>query len=410
MTSRERMRAVLNHKEADKIAIDCGGMHSSGVSAMLYNNLKSHLGIKDGATRIYDVSQQLALPEQWYLDRFQVDVADLSRVFSFNDEDWVDWTLPDGSAAKFPAWLNLEQSGKDWVVKNNGGDVLATMVDGAFYFDQNIYPYFQQTKDNFDDLQENLDKISWFAMPDPMFKNADRPDFYETVGQAAKKLYEETDYLITANYSNIVFEPGQWLYRNDEFFMKMFAEPDEVRMLFDKMLERHYVNLEKYLKAVDGYADVIIFSDDLGMQNAPLISPDMYKDLIFPYHKAVFDFVHKNSNLKTFMHSCGSIKPIIPSLIEAGLDILNPVQHQCDNMDPQQLKDEFGKDLVFWGGGVETQNLLAFGDEQAVRDEVKKNCEIFMKDGGFVFTPIHNMLPGIPPENIVAMYEVVNSI
>ena len=192
--------------------------------------------------------------------------------------------------------------------------------------------------------------------------------------------------------------------------MKMFCEPDEVRKLFDTMLERHFNNLEKYLKAVDGYADVLIMSDDLGMQSAPLISPEMYKELIFPYHKAVFDYVHKNSGLKTFIHSCGAIKDLIPFLIEAGLDILNPVQTQCTNMDPRELKNEFGKDLVFWGGGVDTQNLLAFGDEQAVRDEVKKNCEIFMKDGGFVFTPIHNMLPGIPPENIVGMYDVVNSI
>ena len=410
MTSRERMRAILDHKEADKIPIDCGGMHSSAVSAMLYNDLKKHLNITEGDTRIYDVSQQLALPEQWYLDKFQVDVVDLAREFAMDDSDWVDWELPDGSSAKFPAWVKLEKKGKDWVVIDDDGDQLASMVDGAFYFDQDIYPYYQQTKENFDDLETSIKKISWMAMKDPMFKNDYKSDFYESVGKTAKRLYEETDYCITANYSNIVFEPSQWLYRNDELFMKMFMEPNEVKMLFDKMLERHFENLDKYLPQVDGYADVLIMSDDLGMQTAPLISPEMYKELIFPYHKAVFDYVHKNSNLKTFIHSCGAIKTLIPSLIEAGLDILNPVQTQCTDMDPQDLKNEFGKDLVFWGGGVDTQNLLAFGDVPTVRAEVQKNCEIFMKDGGFVFTPIHNMLPGIPPKNIVAMYDVVNSI
>ncbi len=410
MTRRERMRAILNHKEADKIAIDAGGMHSSGISAMLYNDIKKHLGITEGDTRIYDVSQQLAQPEQWYLDKFQIDVVDLARTFAYNDEEWQDWVLPDGSKAKFPGWLKLEQHGKEWVVLDDDGDVTASMVDGAFYFDQQIYPYFGQSRDNFDNLEDALKKISWFYMTDPMFQHSKEPDFYDQVNKAAKKLYEETDYCITANYSNIVFEPSQWLYRNDELFMKMYSEPDEVKKLYDKMLERHYETLDKYLKAVDGYADVLIMSDDLGMQNAPLISPDMYREIIFPYHKAVFDYVHKNSNLKTFIHSCGSIRDIIPHLIEAGLDILNPVQTQCDHMDPQELKNEFGKDLVFWGGGVDTQNLLAFGDEQSVRDAVKRNCEIFMKDGGFVFTPIHNMLPGIPPKNIIAMYEVVNSI
>ncbi len=410
MTRRERVRAVLNHKEADKIALDCGGMHSSGISAMLYNDVKEYLGVSGSTTRIYDVNQQLALPEQWYLDKFQIDVVDLARVYSFNDSEWKDWTLPDGSKAKFPGWAKLEKRGSEWVVVDDDGDVLTSMVEGAFYFDQQIYPYYGKTNENFDDLEQAMKKVSWLTIKDPMFLHDSEPDFYENINRAAKKLYDETDYCITANYSNIVFEPGQWLYRNDEFFMKMLVEPDEVRMLFDTMLERHFVNLEKYLKAVDGYADVIIFSDDLGMQSAPLISPALYKELIFPYHKAVFDFVHEHSSLKTFIHSCGAIKDLIPSLIEAGLDILNPVQTQCTNMDPQELKNEFGKDLVFWGGGVDTQNLLAFGDEQSVRDAVKRNCEIFMKDGGFVFTPIHNMLPGIPPENIVAMYEVVNSI
>jgi uroporphyrinogen decarboxylase len=136
----------------------------------------------------------------------------------------------------------------------------------------------------------------------------------------------------------------------------------------------------------------------------------MYKELIYPWHKQVFDYVHDHSDLKTFLHSCGSIYDIIPHLIEAGLDILNPVQTQCTDMEADKLKASYGKDLVFWGGGIDTQNALAFSDEKTVRDMVKRNCEILMKGGGFVFTPIHNMLPGIPPENIVGMYDEVNSI
>ena len=287
---------------------------------------------------------------------------------------------------------------------------MAKMVDGAFYFDQELYPFYGNEPDNFDGLDEAAGKVSWMSFTDPMWKNFGNPDFYKKVNETAKGLYENTNYCLIANYSSIAFEPGQWLYRNDEFFMKLLTEPSKVTALFEKLFERHMSRLEPYLKAVDGFVDVMIFSDDLGMQSAPMISPDMYRELIFPWHKKIFDYVHENSGIKTFLHSCGSIFHIIPHLIEAGLDILNPVQTQCTDMEADRLKAEYGKDLVFWGGGIDTQNALAFSKPDEIREMVKENCEILMKDGGFVFTPIHNMLPGIPPENIIAMYDEVNSI
>ena len=181
------MKAIINHKEADKIALDCGGMHSSGVSAMLYNDLKKHLGVKDSTTRIYDVNQQLALPEPWYLDKFQIDVVDLARSFAFDDSEWVDWELPDGSQAKFPGWMTLEQVGKEWVVKDEDGDILTSMIEGAFYFDQQIYPYYGQTKDNFDDLSEAIKKVSWLSVKDPMSQHDMDSDYYDKVNKACKK-------------------------------------------------------------------------------------------------------------------------------------------------------------------------------------------------------------------------------
>lgn len=409
MTNRERVRAVLNHKPADKVAVDFGGMHSSGMSAILYNELKKHLNIQGGSTKVYDVNQQLAIPEQWYLDRFEVDVVDLARVFD-TEKDWVKWNLPDGSDALFPAWIGLEKKGETWYAKSSSGEALAHMGEGMFYFDQEIHPYYGLDKESFDDLPEAISKISWMNLPDQMWKDSNQSDFFERVNKEAKNLFETTDYCITANYGSLFFEPGQWLYRNDEFFMKLLTEPEEVGKLFDKLLERHISLLEPYLKAVDGYADVLILSDDLGMQSGPLISPQLYRDLIKPWHKEVFQYVKKNSNLKTFLHSCGSIIDLLPDLIDAGLDIINPVQIQTTGMDAENLKKEFGKDLVFWGGGIDTQHNLPDKSPQEVADEVTKNCEIFMEDGGFVFAAIHNMLPGIPPENIVAMYDAANAV
>jgi uroporphyrinogen decarboxylase len=410
MNKRERIRAALNHKEPDKIPIDFAGMHSSGMSGMTYNKLKKYLGINTGSTRIYDVNQQLVIPEQWYLDRFQVDTMDLARFFSFDDDDWIEWNLPDGSPAKFPAWIRLKQKKDSWVILNDRNEIIAKMVNGAFYFTQEIYPYYGQMRNNFDDLKDVIKNISWMGLPDPLWKNAVNVNFFKSLEMATKKLYEETDYCLIANYSSLFFEPGQWLYRNDEFLMKMLLEPKEVTKLFEKLAEFHLNNLNPFLKSVDGYADILIMSDDLGMQTGPLISPKLYRELIFPWHKMIFEYVHKNSNLKTFLHSCGSVYSIIPDLIEAGLDILNPVQIKCNDMNPSRLKKQFGKDIVFWGGGIDTQNVLSFSDTKGVKESVRKNCEIFMKDGGFVFTPIHNMLPGIPPENIVVMYYEVNSM
>jgi uroporphyrinogen decarboxylase len=385
-------------------------MHSSGISGIAYNGLKKRLGISGGETRIYDVIQQLALPEQWYLDRFSIDSVDLARVFAAEPSEWRDWSLPDGSPAKFPAWIDLEKRGKDWVCLNAKKEVIASMAGGAFYFSQAQYPLYGKQSERFDDLPDLLDKVSWVALKDPLWKNSAKKDSFPSIGQATRKLFEETDYCFTANYGSLFFEIGQYLYRNDEFFMKMLTEPKEIIGLFDKLAELHLANLGPFLEQVSPYADVIIFGDDLGMQTGPLISPQLYKEMVWPWHKKIFSFVKKNSRLKTFLHSCGSFFELIPYLIDAGLDILNPVQTQTAGMDAKSLKEKFGKDLVFWGGGIDTQHVLASGDEKAVRKEVRKNCEIFMKDGGFVFNPIHNMLPGIPPGNIVAMYEEVNSI
>ncbi len=410
MTGRERVKAILNHKEADKIPVDCGAMHSSGISAITYNALKKHLGISTGDTRVYDVIQQLVIPEQWFLDRFSIDTVDLARVFSSDLSEWRDWNLPDGTAGKFPAWIDLEKRENDWVCLNSNGEDVALMAEGAFYFNQTQHPLYGRRLESFDDLPKYMDRVSWLALQDPLWKNSFKNDFFPSIGQAAKKLYEETDYSIVANYGSLVFETGQWLYRNDEFFVKMLTEPKEIMGVFERLTEIHLEKLDPFLQQVAPYADVLVMGDDLGMQTGPLISPELYREMVFPWHKEIFGFVKKKSGLKTFLHSCGSFVDIIPHLIDAGLDILNPVQTQTAGMDAEKLKAEFGKDLVFWGGGIDTQHVLASGDEDSVRKEVRRNCEVFMKDGGFVFNQIHNILPGIPPQNIVAMFEEVNSI
>lgn len=408
MTSRERVRAALAHKEADRIPVDSGAMHSSGTSAMVYNQLKAHLGITTGETRVYDVIQQLAIPEQWFLDRFRVDTVDLARAFAVERENWVDWPLPDGSPGKFPAWIPHEKRGDSWVCLNGEGDVVASMEPNEFYFNQTTYPFYGLDVEDFSDLPRAMEKVSWMALRDQLWKDSDHQDFWRAVGRTARKLYEETDYSIVANYSSLIFEPGQWFYRNDDFFVKLLTEPQEMHALFEKLTEIHIQRLDKYLDQVGPYADVLVTSDDLGMQTGPLLSRELYREMIFPWHREIYQFVKKKCDIKIFLHSCGGIYDLLPDLIEAGVDIINPVQTSAVGMDPRRLKEEFGRDLVFWGGGVDNQHTLTGADTATVQEEVRRNCEIFMKDGGFVFNHIHNLLPGIPPENIVAMFDAVN--
>ncbi len=250
----------------------------------------------------------------------------------------------------------------------------------------------------------------WSHMTDPLWKNAERPDFYQLVREKARKLYEETDYAIMTGFGGQLFELGQFLYRNDEFMMNLLAHRKEMEKMLDKLLEIHLEKLEPFLDAVSPYVQIIVMGDDLGTQNGPMISPKLYREVFYPRHREIYQMVKQKTDIAVFMHSCGGIYEFLPDLIEAGVDIINPVQTQSAGMDPIRLKKEFGKDLVFWGGGIDTQHNLPNLTAQKVKDEVKRNVEIFMPGGGYVFNQIHNILADVPPENIIAMYEAVHEM
>ena len=410
MTGRERILAALNHKEPDKLPMDCGAMRSTGISGMSYNRLKKELGISRGSTKMYDVMQQLCIPEEWYLDRFKIDVIDLARVFADNPEDWKSWNLPDGSPALLPAWMDIKKEKDEWVFKDKDGEILSYMPSGVSYFSQKYWPLAGKEKEDFSDLDSSLKKVAWASMSDPLWKNADRPDFYSFLKEKASELNRQTDRAVMMGFGGNLFEYGQFLYRTDEFLIKLLIEPENMEKLLDKLLEIHLESLDKVLDAVGDSVDVLMFGDDLGTQSAPMINPDLYRKVFLPRHKKMFQMVKERTNMKVFLHSCGSVKEFLPDLIDAGLDIINPVQTTASNMDPMELKREFGKDLTFWGGGVDTQHLLPNGTPKEIRVNVRKNAEILMKDGGFVFNQIHNIITGVPPENIIAMYDEANSI
>jgi uroporphyrinogen decarboxylase len=204
-----------------------------------------------------------------------------------------------------------------------------------------------------------------------------------------------------------LFEWGTYLRRLDNFLVDLLVEPEKVEAFLDAILERHLSTLGKVCEHLGDVADVVRFCDDLGTDQGPFMDPDIYRRLFKPRHRMLCDYAHSHSGMHTFIHSCGSIDQVIPDLIEAGIEILNPVQTSCRGMEPERLKREFGKDVAFWGGGIDTRVVLNHGTAAEVRRQVLERLEIFGRGGGYVFNTIHNILPDVPPQNVVALFDAV---
>ncbi len=408
MTSRERILTAVNHKEPDCVPLDLGATPSSGISAIAYNNLKKHLGIHTGHTRIYDVVQQVVQPETDILDRFGADVLDIGRVFNEADSDWYDVTLADGSIGQYPVWFRPDkQADNSFIVRDKENTLIARMPVGATFFDQTYFPYLDDYPESYDDLDHQMSKILWSALVHSPWDHAGEPDFYKTLRERVLKLRNSTDKALMITCGCNLFEWGTFLRRMDNFLMDIYCDEENVEALVEQLMIRHLATLEKVCGAVGDIVDILRFGDDLGMNSGLFMAPEKYRKLFKPYHTLLNDYVHTHSNMKTLLHSCGSLYPIMPDLIEAGYDILNPVQTSAYQMDPAVLKREFGSDITFWGGGCNTRTILNHATPTEVYDHCRRMIEIFNKDGGFVFNQEHNILPDVPPENILAMYRAV---
>jgi len=235
----------------------------------------------------------------------------------------------------------------------------------------------------------------------------DQPDFWEMLREKTLDLRSKTDKALLLGVGCNLFENGTFLRRIDNFLMDLYLEPENVHAFLDAIMERHLNFLSKVCNAVGDIVDIMKFGDDLGTNAGPFFAVETYREFFKPRHTELCDFVKKNSSAHTMLHCCGGIYELIPELIDAGFEVLNPVQINAANMEPERLKSEFGKDITFWGGGCDTRTILNNASPQKVKDHVKRNLEIFSKDGGFVFNQVHNILPDVPPENIVAMFEAV---
>ena len=406
LTNRQRILAALNHQQPDRTPIDFGGHRSSGITAMLYPRLRQALGLEARPVRVYDPVQQLAIIDEDVLDLLGVDTIELGRGFALQEQDWADWSLPDGTACLLPAWVRPERQSGEWVIRAKSGRVVSRMPDGALYFEQCYWPFLEG--DDLDHLEEALDDQMWGAVQGPPGPLVSGPEGYQKLAEGARRLRSRTDRAIIGLFGGNLLETGQFLYRIDRFLMLLAEDPARVHAFLDRLVEIHLANLEKFLAAVGDSIDVIGFGDDLGTQGGPQISPRMYREFFKPRHARMWRRAKELANVKVMLHSCGGIRPLLPDLIEAGLDATNPVQISCAGMDAAGLKRDFGDRLALWGGGCDTQWVLSHGSAEEVRRHVRQQVAILSPGGGFVFQQVHNILADVPVENVLAMFEAVS--
>ena len=395
MTSRDRVRTALAGKEPDRVPIDCGGTEVTGFHGVAYNDLKAHLGITEGAARVFHVYMQLAAVEEPVRQRFSGDVVRIS----IEAKRWKPWTLSDGSPCEVPeGWNTVRQDDGSEVLMGLDGQPMIKRLPGAAWFSPcgPICPQIQEPKDiaQYDQLLRMLDRSPWFD------------ETLEDVAARAKQLYEETDYALAGVFGGHIFAQAQLIRGMDNFMCDLLANETLARALMDTLAEAHMEDFGAYIEALEPYLDVVCISDDLGAQQGPQLGPEMFRRLVKPYMAKLYGFMKsKMKRAKLFLHSCGSVYDLIPDLIEIGVDVLNPLQVSAANMDSKKLDDEFGGELVFWGGGCNTQTVLPLGTVHDVREEVKRRVGDFAPGGGYVFTQVHNIQPGVPPENIEAMFD-----
>lgn len=390
MNHRERVTAAIRHQPVDRLPIDLGGMRSTGIAAVAYRRLKEHLGITSGETLVFDTGQQLAYVEEPVRRRFGLDVVILDGGLL---EGWRDYVLPDGAPAKICANFLTEPDGEggeyavDW-----SGQRTAHRPACSFYFDGITKPPLAEAETIAD-----LDRHDWAPLTDAHL---------ERLRVEAKRLHDETDYAILGSFGGAFLEGGQGLRGWDQFMLDLAADRAFAEALLDRMLAQSLRNVELYLDAVGDYIQLIQMGGDMGTQNGPQIRPRMYYEIFQPREKALWGRIHQlKPHVAVFLHCCGGIYDLIPGLIDAGCDVLNPVQISARGMDPARLKHEFGERLCFWGGGCDTQSVLPFGKPEEVYAHTRRNIEIFSPDSGFVFSQVHNIQAGVPVENILAMFQ-----
>ena len=414
MTSRERVRLAINHEIPDRVPLDLGSTLVTGIQASIYSRLKNAMGVMGGSVRVYDPYQMLAEVEEEMKKLLGVDTYGIQlpvTIFGYRNENWKPFTMFDGTEVLISGHFKHDVLENGDIVQYPEGDRSALpsgmMPKNGYYFDTIVR---QEPID-----EAKLDAREWVLQTYSLYNDEDLKYLEDT----SKWYFENTDYSLVGNFwgagfGDIAIVPGPGIKNPvgirdpEEWYVSSVLRKDYIKDIFHYQFELQMKNLKMYREAVGDRIDVIVMSGtDFGSQNGPFIAPAAYRELFKPLHKAMNDWVHENTEWKTFYHTCGSIAAFFDDFYEAGVDILNPVQVSAAGMDPEILKKEYGDKFVFWGGGVDSQGVLTFGSPEDVSDQVERNIRIFSEGGGFVFNNVHNIQATVPVKNLVALFETL---
>ncbi|MBM3707950.1 MAG: methyltransferase [Actinobacteria bacterium] len=415
MTSRERIRKTINHVQPDKLPIDFGGWLGTGINVSVVYQLRQKLGLDKPLTpvKVIEPFQMLGEIKDDLKKIIGIDIASLvgsKNFFGFENNDWKEWKLWDGTPVMVPEMFNTKEEKNGSIFMYAEGDQsyppAAKMPYRGYYFD--LITRQDKIYENNLNVEDNLEEFNIISDSELDYLN-----------KQALNLYSNSEYsifgsLLQTSFGDVALVPGPTLKNPKgirdltEWYISLVVRKEYVKKIFSRQCDIALENCKIINQSFGKLIDVMfVTGTDFGSQKSTFISEDLYKELFKPVHKKINDWIHENTNWKTFMHCCGSIEPLIKEFIDAGFDILNPVQISAAGMDPALLKKKYGKYITFWGGGVDTQKTLPFGTTQQVREEVKKLIDIFFVNGGFVFNTVHNIQANTPVENIIAMIDVL---
>ncbi len=376
MTSRDRVRAALDHREPDRLPFDLGGTRMTGIHVRAHERLRSALGLPPGEPHVADLTQQLAEVEPDVLDALGADVRGVGP----------------RSASTYRREIREHDGHRTFIDEWGVGRRMP--LDGGLYYDSFAPPLAGEI---------DLAAVDAFAWPD-----AADPGRYQGMAEAARRYATEEGRAVQLGSICGGLTEGLFKLRGFEGgYLDLAGDPALASRVMERILEVKLEYWSRALPLVGGFVDVVGEADDLGGQDRTLFSPRMYRELVKPLHRELFAFLHAHTDARVFFHTCGAVRDLIPDLIEIGVDILNPVQVSAAGMDTTALKGEFGRDLVFWGGGVDTQRVLGSGTPDEVRAEVRRRVADLAPGGGFVFAAVHNIQPNVPPENVIAMWRAM---
>lgn len=413
MNARKRVQQALDHQEPDRVPVDFGATPTSGIAASLLYRIKKHYGLLKPDERIF-ISEPYQL-----LGRIDADVRQLlgidvvgitprKNMFGFRNEGWKPWQLCDGTPVWVPELFNTEPDADGRIPMYAEGDrsfpPSAIMPANGYYFDSTDRQKPQERLDPAD----NTEEFSVLAEDDLNYYRQAATDAYEQHEQAVMMVVPG------AAFGDIALVPAPFLKNPKgirgimDWYMALAEHPDYIREMFRMQAEVALENLRLLYSAVGDKVQIVFMSGtDFGSQSSTITSRRAYRDLFMPFQKQLNDWVHKNTPWKTFMHSCGAVEPLIGDFVEAGFDILNPVQCSATGMGAEGLKAKYGDQIVFWGGGVNTQKTMPYGTPEEVKAEVSERLRVFKPHGGFVFNSIHNLQSDVPIENFVAMMDAI---